>query len=252
MAARPWRVALSLWLAMAAVVVSALWHLRHETLDSQVRELRLLSLASTDAIERGLRGTEEGLHALRAELEQGSLVLNGASVTQQLQTRAGLMPLVRSLWVLDANGQVMAQSGAQAPPDRATFFPPLESLPHQGLALSRAYAVAGADAGVDGEVIAQAVPFSGPGQAKGWIVSAMPASELLGSIAAAMLAADARMLVRRQDGARLAAVNAGPIDALAVGADARTGAPADSQAGLSVQTFADGNGNLVGVHAVQR
>ena len=71
-AARPWLVALSLWLALAAVAALALWHLRHEAVGSQGRELSLLSLASTDAIERGLRGAEEGLHAMRAELEEGA------------------------------------------------------------------------------------------------------------------------------------------------------------------------------------
>src|SRR5690349_13903150 len=71
--ARPWLVAAGLWLALAAVAGLALWHLRNEAISSQGRELSLLSLASTDAIDRGLRGAEEGLQAMRAEVEEGSL-----------------------------------------------------------------------------------------------------------------------------------------------------------------------------------
>ncbi len=102
---RPWLTALGLWLALAAVSCVALWQMRREAIDSQGRELSLLSLASTDAIDRGLRGADEGLHALRAELLSGQLPLSGAEATQSLHTRAGLMPLVQTLWLLDSSAR---------------------------------------------------------------------------------------------------------------------------------------------------
>ena len=42
---RPWLIALSLWLVLAAVAALALWHLRRDTVDSQTRELGLLRAA---------------------------------------------------------------------------------------------------------------------------------------------------------------------------------------------------------------
>ena len=75
---RPWLIALALWLALAAVAAVALWHLRRDAVNVQARELDLLSLALTDEIDCGLRGAEEGLHALRAERSEGHLAVTGA------------------------------------------------------------------------------------------------------------------------------------------------------------------------------
>jgi len=244
-AARPWLVALSLWLALAAVAALALWHLRHETISSQGREFRLLTLASADAIERGLRGAEEGLLVMRAELEEGRLSLDDGEATQALHTRAGLMPLVQTLWVVSAGGQVIAASDASRMPDPAAFFPGLEALQRDGLALSRPFA----DASAQEADVALAIRYAGPRKtAGGWILAAMPAGALLGALGAALPAADARMLVLRRDGARLAAVNALPT----TWAETDVAARLADRPSLEVRTFADRSDNLVGLQAVPR
>jgi signal transduction histidine kinase len=246
--ARPWLVAAGLWLALAAVAVLALWHLRRETINSQGRELSLLSLASTDAIDRGLRGAEEGLQALRAELEEGRLPLDDGQATQALNTRAGLMPLVRTLWVLDANGKVIAASDPSPVPEPASFFPALTTLEAEGFSLSRPVAGAGGAEGA-GESIALAIRCTASRQAPaGWLVAAMPSSALLGALGAALPAADARMLVLRRDGARLAAVNA----LASARADADVATRLAHRPSLELRRFSDGSDNLVALQAVPR
>ena len=244
-AARPWLVASSLWLALAAVTVLALWHLRHEAISSQGRELSLLSMASTDAIERGLQGAEEGLDALRAELEEGRLSLAHGEAAQALNTRAGLMPLVRTLWVLNANGQVLAASDTSRMPDPVSFFPALDALEPDGISLSRP----AAEAHGQGEFIALAIRHAGPGQSGGgWLVAALPTGALLGALGTALPAADTRMLVFRRDGARLAAVNAPTTTA----ADADVAARLAHRPSLELRRFADGSDNLVALQSVPR
>ena len=224
---------------MATITVLALWHLRHDTLNSNGRELSLLSLATTDAIERGLRGAEEGMQALRAELEEGRLSLDD-QLPQVLHTRAELMPLVQTLWVLNGSGQRAAGSDTSPAPDAASFFPALVSLPEQTLALSRT--VSPARPGAEGaqEMVSLALRFTKP-QGGGWIVAAMPVRSLLGGVGRALPDADARLVVLRRDGERLAAINALAQD----GAGGWQAANADRPAGLSRQTLADGSDNLV-------
>src|SRR5512137_2401353 len=105
-------MALTLWLSIAAVAGLSLWHLRRAAVRSQTRELDLLSLALTDEIDRGLRGAEEGLYALRAELNEGRLQVTGADAARSLHTRADLMPLVETLWLMDRDGRLIAASDA--------------------------------------------------------------------------------------------------------------------------------------------
>ncbi len=119
----PWVVALGLWLALAGVAGGALWQLRRDAVDHQTRELELLALALTDELERSLRGTEAGLYALRAELHDGRLPIASPDAMQALRTRAELMPLVRTLWLVDGAGRVLAASSAAAAPDLAAFAP---------------------------------------------------------------------------------------------------------------------------------
>ncbi|MBC7682941.1 MAG: hypothetical protein H7172_11445, partial [Ferruginibacter sp.] len=70
---RLWMLAISLGLALVAVAFVALTHLRGEAINSQSRELSMLSLALTDEIHRELRGMNAGLHAMQVELNEGSL-----------------------------------------------------------------------------------------------------------------------------------------------------------------------------------
>jgi hypothetical protein len=132
-------LALSLWLVLAAIAALALWHLRRDTLKSQTRELGLLSLALTDEIDRGLRGTQEGLQALRTELREGRLPLAGSAASQALQARANLMPLVQMLWLVDPEGRLIAASGATPAPTLASFDPGLAALPAEAMSLSRPF-----------------------------------------------------------------------------------------------------------------
>ncbi len=233
---------------MAAVVALALWHLQHEALNGQERELSLLSSAATDAVERGLRGAEEGLHTLRAEVEEAHLSLAAPDTVRALQMRAALMPLVQTLWVLDSHGRVLAASTDVPPPHTGGFEPPLETLPHDQLALSYGFEDP-VSSRVDKEArMSLAVPFSEPGGRKGWIVSAMPPSALLGSLSEALPADNTRILVARPDGRQLAAVNATNITR----ADIEAATHRDQRAVPARQTFADGSANLVSVRAVQR
>lgn len=246
--ARPWLTVASLWLALAAVVALALWQMRHETVSIQGRELRLLSLAAADAVERGLRGAEEGLHALRAELQEARLSLDDPGVARSLTTRVNLMPLVQSLWVLDAEGRVLAASGDGPPPATAAFDPPLASLPHERLALGRSDETTRLGRDGSGADVALAVSFPAPGGRQGSIVSSMPSATLLGSLGEARPADDTRILVLRRDGALLAAVNAADLS----GADIDAILGNDPSGGVARQIFSHGADTLVSTPAVQR
>ena len=242
---RPWLIALCLWAALAATASLALWHLRRDAVESQTRELGLLSLALTDAIDRGLRGAEEGLHALRGELRQGGLPVKGNDATQALHVRARLMPLVQTIWLVDRSGQVIAASDGTPLPDLRSFVPPLDGLPADGVSMSRPFV----DPQDKEALIALAVPLQDiPANSGGWILGAMPAKSLLGAFSAALSAADARVLVLRTDGARLSGVNVGEptIDEASV-ARRLTHRPL-----IEVRQFQNGRENLVAVQSVPR
>ncbi|KQV78907.1 sensor histidine kinase [Rhizobacter sp. Root1221] len=242
-ALRPWLIALGLWLAMAAVTSIALWHLRREAVESQARELGLLSLALTDAIDRGLRGADEGLHAMRADLAERHLPVSGDDASRSLHVRAGLMPLVQTLWLVDRQGRVMAASDATPAPDLSTFSPPLDKLPADAASLSRPFG----DVHGKGALVAMAIPFeAGAGTAGGWMLAAMPASTLLGAFGAALPSADARMWVVRADGARLAGTNVQAHRLDEAGVATRLA----NRPSVEVRKFRDGSENMVGLHTV--
>src|SRR5215813_5034470 len=107
---RLWWVAGGLGLALTLGTAAALWHFRSSAVDDQARELRVLSLALSDGLERGLRGAEEGLRALRLELRQHRLQIADAGATQALRTRAALMPLAQTIWIISADRRVVVAS----------------------------------------------------------------------------------------------------------------------------------------------
>jgi signal transduction histidine kinase len=233
------------WLALALVTATALWHLRSAAIASQARESELLSLASSDAIERGLRAAEEGLQALRDELQEGRLPLSNGQAAATLRLRAGLLPLVRTLWLLDAGGRVIAASDATPAPALSIFFPAPEGLAADAMALSTPFG--GSDA--QSRLVALAMRSGKTGRAEAaWILAAMPASSLLGAFGAALPAADARLLVLRSDGAPLAGVNVSP-PAFDQPGQARQRVDRSS---LEVRRIGDGGENLVGLHTVPR
>lgn len=206
-----WWTALGLWLALALMASVALWHMRRDALAGQARELELLSHALADEVDRGLQDVEQGLDALRTELAEGHLPRAGVTVTQALRTRAELLPLVGSLWLVDSGGNVLAASGPQAAPPASSFVPALEDAPTGRVAISRPFA--GPEGGA--QQVALALDFKEAGaQRRGWIVAAMPASALLGAFSVAAPTTDARMAVFRADGERLAGnVVAPPLQA---------------------------------------
>ena len=242
---RPWLVALALWIALAAVAAVALWHLRRDAIDSQTRELGLLSLALTDEIDRGLRGAEEGLHALRAELHEGRLPVADGDATLALRTRADLMPLVETLWLVDVDGRLIAASDETPAPALTTFAPKLDAMLLDTPAVSRPFS----DASKQGTLVALAIRFpDAPGTKGGWILAGMPAKVLLGAFNAAQPAADARMVVLRGDGVRLADVNV----AMPTVDEASLARRLANRPSIEVRKFQDGSENLVGLHSVPR
>ena len=242
---RPWLIALALWLLLVAMACLALWRLRRETVESNTRELGSLSLALTDAIDRGLRGAEEGLHAVRGELQEGRLPMGGADATQALHRRANLMPLVRTLWVVDRDGRLIGASDATPMPGLQTFSPALDTLAPDAASMSRPFV----DPNANETLVALAIAYPhAPGSSGGWILAAVPAATLLGAFSAAMPAADARMAVFRNDGVRLASVNVtGPTLDEAAMARRLAGRPS-----MELLKFRDGSENLVGLHGVPR
>lgn len=246
---RPWWVALGLWLALATVTSIGLWHLRRDAVHSQSRELSLLSLTLTDGIERGLSGADEGLHALRAELQEGRLSLAMAArsrdARQALRIRVGLMPLVDTLWLLDDSGRTIAASDPTPAPDLSIFHPAPDALAEGATALSRPFD----GAGDKGRLIAMAVRFPATASAPGgWIVAGMQASALLGAFSSAIPSTATRAWVLRGDGVRLTGVNA-----LQPTLDAATVARYLAQRpDLELRRFQDGSDNLVALHTVSR
>jgi signal transduction histidine kinase len=241
----PWLLALALWLLVATVTSLALWQLHRTALESQKREMELLSLALTDELDRGLRGVEAGLQALGLELRQRRLPASGQGNEQALQSRVALMPLVTSLWLLDKDRAVMASSDTTPPPDLQDFLPHLERLAPGATALSPPFTRA------DESQAHVALAFhvgAVRGHPGGWIIAAIPANKLLGAYGVALPAADARMAIFRRDGIHLAGASIerpGMTDTLH--------APLSAAASrLEIQRFSDGSDNLVGLHHVPR
>ena len=238
---RLWWIALGLVLAMALIAAIVLWHLRQDAVEGQARELGLLSLALTDEIDRGLQGAEEGLHAMRAELLDGRLPVTGAEAGRALQTRAELMPLVRMLWLVDHDGRVLSASDATPAPELQSFLPALNSLGGDATAVSRPFM----DTSAHESLVALAVRFAGaPDTTSGWILAAIPATELLGAFSVASPAADARMAVFRSDGVRLA----GAIVATPTLDEASVAQRLAGMKSMELRRFRDGSEHLVALH----
>ena len=124
-AKRPWLTAAGLWLALAAVVdAGAVALAARDRPTARGASSRLISLAAADAVERGLRGAEEGLHALRAELEEAHLVARRCGeAARMLKTRVDMMPLVQSaVGAGSRSGRVLASIGATEPPPATAAF----------------------------------------------------------------------------------------------------------------------------------
>lgn len=207
-------------LALVVVAAAGLGHLRQSTLDAHQHELTVLSIALADEIDRGLQDAQEGIQAIRFELQEDRLPLQSDEAQRALRLRAELMPEVTRLWIVDAAGRVVAASDASPLPPLSTFAPALDRLGGEAMAISTPFPDAAAgprrpDIGVAMRLVDPSVAGG-----SGWIVAALPARALLGAFPAAAPAADARIAVLRVDGALLAG---SPAD---VGADAPSRAAA--------------------------
>jgi signal transduction histidine kinase len=237
--------ALALGLVLAALVALALLHQRSAAINSQARELNVLLLALADEIHRGLQGAEVGLHAMRLELSDGRRATTGAEAQRALRIRAELMPLVKMLWLVDANGHVISASDNTPSPALNAFSPPPEKLGIDAVAISRPFE----GKSLQYPLVALCVRFSGTaGGSGGWILAAIPANSLRGAFSVAAQAPDARMAVFRDDGVRLSGsiVAAQPLDENAWPLRLAT---AQS---IELRHFRDGSERLVGLHTLPR
>jgi signal transduction histidine kinase len=242
---RPWLQALVLWLVCVLFAGVALWQMRQQTEASQSSELALLSTALADGIERGLRGAEGGMRALGVQLERGHLPWPQTEAAQALRTSAALMHPVRSVWLLDRQGHLLAGSDASPAPDVRTFLPALAGLPDDGVAVSRPYI----DSATNVPLVAMAVPLRSFGdQHGGWILAAVPAKQLLGAFDDSTVSAHDRVGVYRVDGVRLAGVHLGPEHADEALMAKRLNEP--PVLGMHLQS--DGSRRVVGVRDVPR
>lgn len=249
---RYWLVALVLWLTVAAVSGLALWHTHESTLEHQLRVTDLISLALTDEMDRGLRGVQEGLQALRAELREGDHLLPpSADLGRLLGRSARMMPLARTVWLTDRDGRLLAASDSAPPPDLdRSFLPPLKQISGNASAVSRPFTAPATRE----SLVALAIRLDDPaGAARGWIVAGVPTTALFGTFSVASPGKDARMAVFRDDGVRIA----GMIDET-VTIDEQTMAailaqrPTSRTPSIAVRQFPDGSERLVSLHSLPR
>jgi signal transduction histidine kinase/ActR/RegA family two-component response regulator len=241
---RIWAPGLLLAVGLSALVGVWLLQQRSDAVRHQQRELALLSLALADETDRGLQGADEGLQTMRKELRQGQLPLQGDAAVAALRTRADLMPLVSSLWLVRRPWQMTSASDPIPLPRIGSFQPSLGSLPEGKLAVSKTVAP-----GPNGaSLIVLAVDFTAEqGAATGWILAAIPADDLLGAFSVASPAPDARMALFRADGTRLAGTASPMLLHALRGAIGRSHAVALP----GVQAFADGTRRLVALNRLQ-
>jgi len=175
----PWCGAGLLAVVVIAATAGVLFHLREDQVAAQTRELGLLSLAQARELTRGIQGAAEGMQALRTELSDATLRPSSPGIGPALKTRADLMPLIRSLWLVDAEGRLLAASDGSAVPALQAFsrLPP-GSTDLSALGISRPVP----DGPSGGELIVLAMRFSSPrAQLEGFILAGIPSELLLGS-----------------------------------------------------------------------
>ena len=242
---RLWLIALLLWLSVTAAAVAILWHLHRNVLDGQSREIRLLSLALADEMDRGMQGVENGLNAIRVQLRAGKIPSTVGEAEVTLNALARFMPLVRSLWLIGPDGRPLAASDKTPVPDLLSFWPLLDKIGNDTPAVSRTFI----DIDKHEALVAVAVRFeSTPVTPVGWVIASIPAQGLLGALSTDSPVTDAHLAVFRDDGARLAGSlgNAPPRDELT------TAAILADRPAIYLHKFRDGSERLVSQHALPR
>lgn len=153
-------------------------------MEHQLRITDLVSLALTDEMGRGLRGVQDGLHVLRAELHDDATLLQpDAGIGRLLNRCAKIMPLTRKIWLIDRDGGLLSASDSTPPPDLRAFLPPLERMADNAPAVSRPFT----DPTTREALVALAIRFDEPtgsisaASTGGWIIAGIPASALFGA-----------------------------------------------------------------------
>ena len=242
-----WRWALPTALALGLVLaaVGVVCHLRGEAIRSQSRELGLLSLALSDEIHRELRGMNAGLRAMQVELAEGGLATSGPSAVRALQTRAELMAIADTLALTDRQGRLLAASSPSAMAELASFYPGLNQLEHDAVAVSRPFA----DPRTQAPLVTLAVPFAdATGQPGGWILATLRSHALLGAFTVAQPGTDARMAVFRRDGVLLA----GQLDIEPRLDEASIARRLADQKGTELRRLPDGSERLIALRSLER
>jgi signal transduction histidine kinase/ActR/RegA family two-component response regulator len=237
----PWFPALAVIVAVASAAALALAHLRSAAIGLERQELSLLCIALTDETDRGLQGVAEGLEAMGAELRDGRLPVRAPDTQRTLKTRADLMPLVETLWLVDEDWRPVAASDGSALPPASVLGAGRAEPAGAAMVVGRPYRAGPREA----SRVMLALRYDAPAEhAAGWIVAAVPEQALLGSFGTGAPSADVRMAIYRTDGARLA----GRLES---GASAREPAdPPSLDALRAAETlqFPDGSRRLVGLH----
>lgn len=183
-------IALVLWALLAGALGLGLWHLRQDTLETQSQLLASLASSTADELQRGVQSVVLALQAARDDVDEG-LPDTGA----RLRRRAALLPMVRELWVLGPDGQVLAASTARPPPPMADYLPTPFGLDADTVAFSPPFR----DPAQGDASVALAMRWSRAGF-QGWVLGTMPAGAMLGAFPRAVPAADMRLAVLRADG----------------------------------------------------
>lgn len=231
-------VVFALAAVMVLTVVLGLWHVRRDTLFAQSRLLSSLATASADDLQRGLQGVTRGMQALRDDLHEARLRPGAAGMNEQLQRQLATLALVRKLWVVDLDGNVLAASSPAANPGLPGFGAAAAALGDEQVALSTPFV----DPQSHDTVVALALRFAlADGPAGGWVMAEIPADVLLGSFPRATPAPDARMAVLRGDGALLAGTL---VQRLPPATSGHEPTPLQ-QSSEELQAFSDGTWRLV-------
>ena len=183
-------IAVVLWALLAGALGLGLWHLRQDTLQTQSQLLASVASSTADELQRGVQGVVLALHAAREDVDEGN-----AETAARLRRRTAVLPMVRDLWVLGPDGQVLAASTTAPPPPMADYLPAPLGMDEDSVAFSVPFR----DAKHGDASVALAMRWwRGPFQ--GWVLGTMPAGAMLGAFPRAMPAHDMRLSVLRADG----------------------------------------------------
>jgi signal transduction histidine kinase/ActR/RegA family two-component response regulator len=223
-------IAIGLWALLAGALSLGLWHLREDTLETQSQLLASVASSTADELQRGVQGVVIALQAAREDVDEGVV-----ETSLRLRRRAALLPMVRDLWLLGPDGQVLAASTTLPAPPMADYLPTPLGLDEDTVAFSPPFR----DPAEGDASVALAMRWS-RGNLHGWVLGTMPAGAMLGAFPRAVPAPDMRLAVLRGDGTVLGGTLR--ADAVSRGAEPN---PMQDTAGAEPVAFDDGSRRLV-------